>query len=158
MQGTGVNSLIQEDLYATEQLNLCATTTEPVALEPASGRYLLKLLKPDCPRAHAPQEKPPQWEARALESSPCSPQLRESPRVAMRTQHSQKQIKKIIFKIAITINQIFSKRNIDLIGKGTWKQKKFSVQSLQVNTKLIPRRLFQFMDLWLSVDPPKTCS
>ena len=32
----GVNSLIQEDLYAMEQLSLCTTTTEPVALEPAN--------------------------------------------------------------------------------------------------------------------------
>ena len=35
MQGTRVQSLVQEDpIHATEELNPCATTTEPVRLEP----------------------------------------------------------------------------------------------------------------------------
>ena len=41
-----------------------------------------RLLKPVCPRARAlQQEKPPQWEASALQlqSSTCSPQLEKSP-------------------------------------------------------------------------------
>ena len=35
------------------------------------------------PRTRAPQDQPPQWEARA-------PQLEGSPSLAMKTQHSQK--------------------------------------------------------------------
>ena len=50
-----------------------------------------QLLKPKCPSACAPQEKPPQWGACAprLESRPCSPHLEESPHAATKTQHSQ---------------------------------------------------------------------
>ena len=53
------------------------------ALQPESRNYwahMLQLLKPVCPRAHAPQEKPPQWEAGTPqgESSPHSPQLEKA--------------------------------------------------------------------------------
>ena len=51
MQGTRVQALVREDPTCPEQLSLQATTTEARA-----------------PRAHAPQqEKPPQWEAHALQ-------------------------------------------------------------------------------------------
>ena len=51
MQGTWVQALVREHTHAVEQLNPRATTTEA-----------------GVPRAHAPpQEKPPQWEARALQ-------------------------------------------------------------------------------------------
>ena len=94
-QETWVQSLIQEDptCYRT---SLCTTTTEPVLLSPCSATTELpcrQLLRPACPRTHAPeQEKLPQWEALAphLESSPCSPQLQKSPH-SSKTQHSQKQ-------------------------------------------------------------------
>ena len=55
------------------------------APDPGSHNYwthMPQLLKLTCPRAHGlQQEKPPQWEAHALqiESSPHSPQLKESP-------------------------------------------------------------------------------
>ena len=57
--------------HATEQLSLCATTTEPARHN--YWAHVPRLLKPVCPRAHAPQqEKPPQWEA-------CAPQQRVAP-------------------------------------------------------------------------------
>ena len=64
MQETQVWSLVWEDPHATEQLSLCATTTEP--------RH---------PTVRAsPQEKPPQWEAHAvqLETSPHLPRLEKA--------------------------------------------------------------------------------
>ena len=78
MQGTWVWALVRED-------PTCRGATKPVrhnywacALEPASHNYwahVPQLLSPRAttteahvPRAHAPQqEKPPQWEARALQ-------------------------------------------------------------------------------------------
>ena len=54
-------------------------------LEPGDLNYwdhMQQLLKPECPRAHAPQlEKPPQWEGHTLqlESSSHSPQLEKAP-------------------------------------------------------------------------------
>ena len=78
MQGTRVRSLVRED-------PTCRGATKPVrhnywacALEPVSHKYwdrepqLLSLraatTEARVPRAHAPQwEKPPQWEARALQ-------------------------------------------------------------------------------------------
>ena len=56
--------------HAAEQLSLCATTTEPAShnywactLEPMSRNYWAHV-----PRARTPQqEKPPQWEAHALQ-------------------------------------------------------------------------------------------
>ena len=59
---------------ATEQLSLCTTTEAHM------------------PRAHAPQEKPPEWAACApqLESSPCLKQLERSLQAAVKTQSSQK--------------------------------------------------------------------
>ena len=69
MQETLVQSLVQED-------PICHGATKSVrhnywasALEPGNCRYWAhepQLLKSTCPRACAPQEKPPQWEARAL--------------------------------------------------------------------------------------------
>ena len=58
-RGHGFNPWSRKIPHAERQLSPCVPTTEPV-----SG-------------AHAPQEKPLQWEAWAspLESSPCSPQL-----------------------------------------------------------------------------------
>ena len=47
-----------------------ATTTEANALEPESCTYLahvLQLLKPECARAHALQQKPPQGETCSLQ-------------------------------------------------------------------------------------------
>ena len=64
--------------HATEQLNPRVPTIEPGCdLEPMSRNYWafkLQLLKPMCPRACAPQEKPLQGEAHApqLEKSLCS--------------------------------------------------------------------------------------
>ena len=49
--------------HAKEQLSPCAW-----ALEPRNHNYCAhesELLKPSCPRAHTPQEKPPQWELHA---------------------------------------------------------------------------------------------
>ena len=62
--------------HAAEQINPCATTTEPVLQSPEP-----QLLKPTHPRACSVQgEKPPWWEAHSpqLESSPCSWQLEKS--------------------------------------------------------------------------------
>ena len=78
MQGTWVQALVRED-------PTCRGATKPVrhsywacALEPMSHNYWAHAppsLKPLCSRARAPQqEKPPEWEARALQ---------------MKTQHSQ---------------------------------------------------------------------
>ena len=55
------------------------------ALEPGSHNYwahMLQLLKPECPRDVLHKDKPPQWEAHALqlESNPCLLQLEKSPR------------------------------------------------------------------------------
>ena len=71
MQGTQVRVLVRED-------TTCRGPTKPVrhnywacALEPTSHNYWAQvphLLKPVRSRAHAlQQEKPPQWEARALQ-------------------------------------------------------------------------------------------
>ena len=83
MQGTLVRSLVQDPT--------CHGATKPVhhnhwacALEPLSHNYWthrLQLLKPEHPRACAPQqEKPPQWEARAPQRrvDPLSPQLEKA--------------------------------------------------------------------------------
>ena len=73
MQKTWAGPLVQEDpaeqLSPTKQLlSLCSRAREP------------QLLKPEHPRARAPPEKPPQWEAHTpqLKSSPCLPQLEKS--------------------------------------------------------------------------------
>ena len=61
MQGTWVQAWSRKIPHAVEQLSPCATTTEPVRLEPLSHNYWAHV-----PRARAPQQKkPPQWEARA---------------------------------------------------------------------------------------------
>ena len=64
---------------APKLLSLCFRAWEP------------QLLKPEHPRTHAPQEKPPQREALApqLESSPRLPQ-REKAHTAAKSQHGQK--------------------------------------------------------------------
>ena len=66
VQGTQVQSPVQEDSTRYEQLNPCTATTEPTSLEP-----MLWNKRSKC------NEKPrtPQ-----LESSPCFPQLEKSPR------------------------------------------------------------------------------
>ena len=85
MQETQVPSLIQEDptyCRATKPMHPNYWTCAP---EPGSHNYwthVPQLLKPTCPRACGlQQEKPPQWEAHALqiESGPYSPQLQKSP-------------------------------------------------------------------------------
>ena len=65
MQGTRVPRLVWED-------STCLEATKPVCHN--YWAHVLQLLKPTCPGAYAPQEKPLQWEARApqLESSPRS--------------------------------------------------------------------------------------
>ena len=94
--GTRVRYLVWED-------SMCLGATKPThhnywacALEPEA-----QVLNPACPRACVPQEKPPQWEACALqlESSPCSLQLGKR-HAAIETQHSQKIInfKRIFLK------------------------------------------------------------
>ena len=63
--------------HAAEQLSPHTITTEPVL-----KAWELQLLRPTYPRTHAvQQEKPLQWETLTLqlESSPCSPQLDQSP-------------------------------------------------------------------------------
>ena len=70
MQGTGVNSLIQEDLYAMEQLSLCTATTEPVALEPANLQVVTT--EPTCRKC---------WSLTALE-----------PRLHERSHYSEKPV------------------------------------------------------------------
>ena len=74
MQGTRVRALVRED-------PTCQGATKPThhnywacALEPESHNYACvpQQLKPVQPRAHAPQEKPLQWEA-------CTPQLKVAP-------------------------------------------------------------------------------
>ena len=78
----------------------CQGATKPMhhsywdcAPEPGSCNYwahLQKIRLPVLPRAHDPQQqKPPQWEARALQvkSSPRSPQV-ENACIATETQHS----------------------------------------------------------------------
>ena len=85
VQKTWVRPLVWED-------PTCGRATKPVchnygacAPEPGSHNYrthTLQLLKPSHPRACAlQQEKPPGWEAWALqlESNPSSPQLKQSP-------------------------------------------------------------------------------
>ena len=50
----------------------------PQLLRPCSRVWEPQLLKPKCPRASVPQEKPPRWEARAPRWSPCLPQLEKT--------------------------------------------------------------------------------
>ena len=77
VQETWVQSPIQNTPHDAEQLS-------PVVqlLRLCSRARVLQLLKPTCPRACVPQqEKPPQWEAHALqlENSPRFPQLKKNP-------------------------------------------------------------------------------
>ena len=71
MQETQVQSLVQEDPTCQEATNPVHHNYWAWALEPGSWNYWaqeLQLPKPTCPKAHAPQqEKPPQWEAWALQ-------------------------------------------------------------------------------------------
>ena len=101
-QGTRVRAPVQEDPTCRGASKPMHHNYRDCTLEPASHNYwackpqLLSLrfttTETHVPRARAPQQKkPPQWEARALQQSrPHSPQLRESPRAAMKTQRSQK--------------------------------------------------------------------
>ena len=88
MQGTQVQALVQED------------PTYCGASKPVSHNYwahVPHLLKPVCSTARAPQqEKPLQWEARALQQRVAPPlaTTTESLRTATKTQHSQKLKKK----------------------------------------------------------------
>ena len=77
-QETRVQSLVRDD-------SICCGATKPVYHEHwicALEARNCNLLKPMCPRACTlQQEKPPQWEAPALqlESSPCSSQQEKTP-------------------------------------------------------------------------------
>ena len=95
IQGTRVRSLVREN-------PTCCRATKPVchnywacALEHASHNYwahVPELLKPLCLEPMlCNKEKPPQWEARALQwgVAPLTT-TRESPRAATKTQCSQK--------------------------------------------------------------------
>ena len=88
--------------HALEQLS-----PVPQQLSLCSRAWGLQLLKPECPRARGPQEKPLQWEAHAsqLESSPGSPQLEKSPCTATKTQHSQTQINTLFLKYFLKVTQ-----------------------------------------------------
>ena len=81
-RGHGFKPWSRKIPHATEQLSPCTTTTEPTCCNYWSPHA----------RAHAPQqEKPPQWEARALQLGVAPfAATRESPRAATKTQHSQK--------------------------------------------------------------------
>ena len=90
-QETQDGSLIWED-------PTCHGAAKPVhhnwacALEPRSCNYwapVPQLLKPEHLRAHAPQEKPRQWEACTpqLETGPHSPQLEKKPMKQYRPRH-----------------------------------------------------------------------
>ena len=67
-QGTRVRALVQEDptccgAHEPQLLSLCSRAREPQLLSPRATTT-----EAHVPRAHAPQqEKPPQWEARALQ-------------------------------------------------------------------------------------------
>ena len=84
MQGTWVQSLAWEDPTWHRATKTERHNSEALALEPGGCNcwaHTLQLLKPACPRAHAPQQqKTPQWGAHALllESSFCSPQLEKA--------------------------------------------------------------------------------
>ena len=71
MQETRVWSLVQEDPTCHRATKLMSHNYWTCALDPASRNYwahVPQLLKPSCPRSSAPQqEKPPQWEAWALQ-------------------------------------------------------------------------------------------
>ena len=76
IQGTGVQSLIQENPNASEQPSPYSTTSEPLLQSPGATTT-----EAQAPRAHTPQqEKPLQWKAYApqLESSPHSLQLEKA--------------------------------------------------------------------------------
>ena len=82
--------------YAEKQPSPCITT-EPLFCSTAQE---LQLLMPFRPGAHAPQEKPPQWEActAQLESSPQSLQTREK---AVQQQRLKKKKKNECLKTVI---------------------------------------------------------
>ena len=80
VQGTRVQALVQEDPTCCGATKLVCHNYWACTLEPASHNYWAH-----APRASAPQEeKPPQWEARALQWRV------ESLQAAMKTQRSQK--------------------------------------------------------------------
>ena len=92
IQGSQVQSLIQEELTWQGATGPVQHNCWACAPEPGSHNYwahVPKLLKATSPTAHAPQEKPLQWEAWApqLKSSPMLAATKESPRAATKTQH-----------------------------------------------------------------------
>ena len=107
MQGTGVQSPVQENSTCCWAISPCTTTTEP-----ALWSQELQLLTSGCPIACAPQEKPRQRQAQAqqLESDPCFPQLEKS----MHSNDDSVQPKKKKNK-----NWAFLKAE----AKSSWKQK-----------------------------------
>ena len=102
------------------------------ALEPGSCNcwaHVPQLRKPTHPRASTPQEKPPQWEARApqLESSPHSPQLEKS--LCSNDDSAQPKIK-INFKILYThlIRRHLGERVNDLGEKMNGPSEEYTIQ------------------------------
>ena len=102
MQGTRVRALVREDPTCRGAAKPMRHNCWACALEPGSHNYwacvpqLLSLrattTEAHTPRACAPQqEKPPQWEVRALQQrvTPLAA-TRESPRAATKTQRCQK--------------------------------------------------------------------
>ena len=93
MQGTWVWSVVQED--STH----CRATKDHKPQLPSwwSGAREARLLRPTCPRICAlQQERPPRWQARALqlESNSLLAATRESLHATMKTQSSQKKKKR----------------------------------------------------------------
>ena len=99
MQGTWVRSLVWEDPTCHGATNPMRHNYWDCALEPASHNYWARvpqLLKPVHPTACAPQqEKPPQWEARALQLKKARAQQRRL------NTAKDKEVNKIKLKIKI---------------------------------------------------------
>ena len=92
MQRTRVPALVREDPTCLGATNPVRNNYWACTLEPTSHNYWARM-----PRARAPQqEKPPQWEARALQRrvAPARRQLEKNPRTPTKTQRGQKQTNK----------------------------------------------------------------
>ena len=104
MKETWVWSQIWEDLTYCGSTKPMHRNFWACALEPGSCNYwahVLQLLKPACPRACAPQqEKPPQWEAWALQlkSNPHSWQLEKTHVQQWRPSTAKNKYIKLCFK------------------------------------------------------------
>ena len=111
MQGTWVQSLVQED-------PTCCRATKPVlhnywgcALEPASHNYRARM-----PRAHALQQEKPESTCTTTKSSPRSPQLEKARALQQRPNAAKNKINK------------FKKRNnYDFVKKFTYRDVHFYI-------------------------------